>query len=451
MKIKYFGLIYIGFLMLTACSSRGSGSDEIVINPPPPETVKLTDEELLTTIQKQTFNYFWEGAEINSGAARERFYLDDPNLDSHVVATGATGFGLMNLIVGIERGFINRNEGAERIGKIISFFENADRFHGVWPHWIDGNSGKTIPFSALDNGGDLVETAFLAQGLLTVRQYLSNGSESEKQLAQKTDTLWKEIEWNWHLNGGNSLIWHWSPNFGWQINLPIKGYNEALIVYLLAAASPTFPIPAEAYHQGWAENGNIKVESVSFGQRISLKHIGNQGSVGPLFWAHYSYLGLNPNGLSDQYANYWEQNVAHARVHFNYAVANPKSFFGYGADTWGLTASLSMTGYEAHNIINDLGVIAPTAALSSYPYLPLESLRMMRHLYENLKPSVWGKFGFFDAFSQQSNWFPQRYIGIDQGPIVIMIENGRTGLLWDLFMSNPEVQSGLQKLNFSIQ
>lgn len=438
------------FFLISACSSGGDSPDEMVINPPT-ETPKLTDEELLTTIQKQTFGYFWEGAEVNSGAARERFYLDDPNLDSHVVATGATGFGLMVIITGIERGFISRNESVNRIEKILTFLENADRFHGVWPHWLDGTTGKTIPFSAFDDGGDLVETAFLAQGLLSVRQYLINGNNAEKLLADKADTLWKQIEWNWHLNGGNTLIWHWSPNFDWRINLPIKGYNEALIVYVLAASSPTFPIPPEAYHMGWADNGNIKTESISFGQRITLKHNGNTGSVGPLFWAHYSYLGLNPHNLVDNYANYWEQNVAHARVHFNYAVTNPKGFFGYGADTWGLTASLSMTGYEAHNINNDLGVIAPTAALSSYPYLPVESLRMMRHLYEDLKSSVWGKFGFYDAFSQQNNWFPQRYIGIDQGPIVIMIENGRTGLLWNLFMGSPEIQTGLQKLNFSFQ
>lgn len=443
--------LFLILLVVVACSSGGGDSEEIVINPPPPETVKLTDEELLSIIQKQTFGYFWEGAEVNSGAARERFNIDDPSIDSHLVATGATGFGLMVIITGIERGFINRNEGVARIDKIVSFLENADRFHGVWPHWLDGTTGKTIPFSAFDDGGDLVETAFLAQGLLSVRQYLSNGSESEKQLAQKIDTLWKEIEWNWHLNGGNSLIWHWSPNFGWQINQHIVGYNEALIVYVLAAASPTFPIPPEAYRMGWADNVNIKVEVVSFGQRITLKHIGNPGSVGSLFWAHYSYLGLNPHNLADEFADYWEQNVAHARVHFNYAVANPKGFFGYGSNTWGLTASLSMTGYEAHNINNDLGVIAPTAALSSYSYLPVESLRMMRHLYEDLKPSVWGKFGFYDAFSQQNNWFPQRYIGIDQGPIVIMIENGRTGLLWNLFMSSPEIQTGLQKLDFSFQ
>lgn len=446
-KKKLF--IYVIYV-ITSCSSGGDGSGEFIVTPPD-ETPKLTDAELLTTVQQQTFNYFWEGAEVNSGAARERFYLDDPNLDSHVVATGATGFGLMNLIVGIERGFISRNDGVARMGKIVSFLENADRFHGVWPHWLDGKSGKTIPFSVFDNGGDLVETAFLAQGLLTVRQYLINGSQTEVQLAQKIDKLWKEIEWSWHLNGGNTLIWHWSPNFGWQINLPIKGYNEALIVYVLAAASPTFPIPAEAYHQGWADNGNIQVESVSYGQQITLKHAGNPGTVGPLFWAHYSYLGLNPHDLIDPYANYWEQNVAHARVHFNYAVANPKGFFGYGPDIWGLTASLSMNGYEAHNVNNDLGVIAPTAALSSFPYLPVESLRMMRHLYEDLKPSVWGKFGFYDAFSQQSNWFPKRYLGIDQGPIAVMIENGRTGLFWNLFMSSPEVQIGLQKLNFSVR
>lgn len=412
---------------------------------------KLSDNELLTLVEKQTFNYFWDGAEPISGLARERFHSDNVyrENDKDVIATGAVGFGVMSILVGIERKFITREQGFERLQKGVNFLEKADRFHGVWPHWIYP-SGKVKPFSKFDDGGDLVETAYLAQGLLCVREYFKNGNAKEKALAAKVDELWKGIDWSWYRNGDkNVLYWHWSPNVGWKMNFALEGYNECLITYIMAAASPTHTIPAEVYHEGWARNGKIKTNIKPYGHPIKLAHNGEKNSVGPLFWSQYSYLGLDPRGLKDRYADYWEEGKNHTLVNYDYCVANPKKFKGYGANSWGLTASYSVTGYSGHSPTNDLGVITPTAALSSYPYTPKESMKMIRHLYEDLGDKVWGEYGFYDAYSETANWFPKRYLGIDQGPIVVMIENGRTGLLWKLFMSAPEVQTGLKKLGFT--
>jgi hypothetical protein len=350
--------------------------------------------------------------------------------------------------VGIERGFISRQEGFERLQKAVAYLEKADRFYGAWPHWIQGETGKVKPFSPKDDGGDLVESAFLIQGLLTVRQFFENGNTQEKALASQINQLWEEVEWDWYRNGTNALFWHWSPNFTWEMNFPVSGYNECLIMYVLAAASPTHPIPAEVYHKGWARNGKIKTDAEPYGHKIALRHNGAEGSVGPLFWAHYSYLGLDPRGLTDRYADYWEHNRNHTLVHRSHCMVNPHGYKGYGEHAWGLTSSYSLKGYAGHSPQRDLGVISPTAALSSFPYTPEESMQVIRYLYEELGDKVWGKYGFFDAYSETENWFPQRYLGIDQGPIVVMIENQRSALLWDLFMSSPEVQKGLKKLGF---
>lgn len=430
-------------LILASCSIKQKHNSA--------NTKTLSDDQLLTLVQKQTYKYFYEAAEPISGLARERFHIDNvyPQNDKDVIATGASGFGIMGTIVAIERKFITREEGFQHLKKGIDFLTKADRFHGVWPHWMLP-SGKAKTFGKNDDAGDLVETSFLAQALITVRQYYYKGNAQEKALAKQADELWKGIDWNFYRkNNENVLYWHWSPNAGWKMNFAITGYNECLITYVLAASSPTHGVPASVYHQGWAKNGAINTDLSLYGHPIKLKHNVVGENVGPLFWAHYSYLGLNPTGLKDKYANYWQENRSQTLINYDYAIANPKGYKGYGKDSWGLTASYSVKGYAAHMPGEDKGVISPTAALSSYPYAPKESLQVMRHLYEDLGDKVWGDYGFYDAYSETENWFPKRYIGIDQGPIVVMIENGRTGLIWNLFMSAPEVQEGLDKLGFT--
>lgn len=440
---KYLN-IWIVLILLASCSTKQGERNR---------PMKFaTEDDFLTYIQYHHFNYMWEGAEENSGLARERIHIDGiyPHNDYNVITTGGSGFGIAGLLVGIERGFISRMAGVERLHKITDFLASADRFHGVWPHWLHGETGKVKPFGQKDNGGDLVESAFLIQGLLCVRQYFQYGNEREKELAAKIDTLWRSMEWSWYQNGKDVLYWHWSPEYEWEMNFPLVGYNECLITYILAASSPTYPIPASAYHNGWADKGRIRSNAKPYGIPLYLKHQGAEDFGGPLFWAHYSYIGLNPTGLKDQYADYFLVDRNQTLVNYTYCVENPGHYKGFGPDCWGLTASYSLKGYDAHMpVINDHGVISPTAALSSYPYTPEESGRALKHFYYELGDSIWGKYGFYDAFSEQENWYPQQYLAIDQCTIAPMIENYRSGLLWNLFMSCPEIQEGLKKLGFT--
>ena len=452
-KIIYIALLLLVVFSSATCSDNNSGNDdtEIEDNNSRPTSFN-SDDEFLDFIQKTHFNYMWEGAEKNSGLAPERIHMDGiyPQDDADVITTGGSGFGIAGLIVGIERGFIPREEGVGRLHKISDYLANADRYHGVWSHWITGPTGKTKPFSQKDNGGDLVESAFLMQGLLIAREYFKDGNENEKLLAEKIDRLWREMEWDWYLNGKDVLYWHWSPDYNWEMNFPLEGYNECLITYILAASSPTHPIPSSAYHNGWARGGAIKSENEAYGYPLILKHNGAEDYGGPLFWAHYSYIGLSPKGLRDKYADYWLLNRNQAMINYLYCVQNPNNYDGYGENCWGLTASYTVDGYTAHMpFINDKGVITPTAALSSFPYTPEESMRALKHFYYEIGDSIWGKYGFYDAFSLQHDWFPQHYLAIDQLTIAPMIENYRTGLLWNLFMKAPEIQEGIKKLGFT--
>lgn len=402
----------------------------------------ISDEDLLTQVQQQTFKYFRDFGHPVSGLARER------NTSGETVTIGGSGFGVMAILVAMQRNFITREEGVERLGTIISFLEKADRYHGVWPHWMNGTTGKTIPFSANDDGGDLVETAFMIQGLLTARQFLDETIPVEATLKTSITQLWEEVEWDWYTQGGQSVLyWHWSPNFGWEKNLKINGWHEALIIYILAASSPTHPIDIDVYTDGWARSGSMVNSAMNtfYGHTLDLRS--DRG--GPLFFAHYSFLGLDPRNLSDQYANYWNQNVNHTLVNRAYCVENPLNRVGYSAYSWGLTASDGNNGYSAHSPDNDRGVITPTAAISSIPYTPDESLEAIRHFYYLLGDRLWGEYGFYDAFNFTEGWVADSYLAIDQGPIICMIENYRTGLLWNLFMSDPEIKTGLDRLKFT--
>ncbi|NLP58946.1 glucoamylase family protein [Lutibacter sp. B1] len=448
--MKYIFHIIVIFFWSTSLQSCSGGSDNNS-NPTPSPTPlpqeQLSDNELLDLVQKQTFKYFWDFAHTKSGLALERSNLDAYGGEAaETVTSGGSGFGVMAIIVGVERNFITRDQAVERLLKITDFLLNGDRFHGAFPHWYYGSTGKVKPFFTEDDGGDIVETSFMIQGLLTARQYFSNNTTNESLLRDNINKLWNEVEWDWYTNNKDVLTWHWSPNYGWAINHELKGYNEALITYVLAASSTTHAINASAYHNGWTSGSNFINGNVYY-QKWRLPLGFDYG--GPLFFAHYSFLGLDPNGLTDNYANYWDQNVNHTLINHEYCVKNPKEYVGYSSASWGLTASDNHEGYSAHSPTNDLGVISPTAALSSFPYTPEYSMQALRHFYYNFNGKLWGQYGFYDAFNETENWYSTNYLAIDQGPIIVMIENYRTKLLWNLFMSCPEVQDGLNKLNFT--
>ena len=466
---KILTLIFIILVITYSCSSSDNSqepasddtTDDMVddttddVDDGPSGVTPLTDIEMMDLVQEETFKYFWDFAHPNSGAARERYIPNNPGDSQDVVTMGGTGFGLMSILVGIERGYVSRSEATVRLNTLLNFLENADRFHGAWPHWLDGNSGNVIPFSELDDGGDLVETAFLVQGLICVKEYFKDGSSEEQELAAQADELWKGVEWDWYTQGDESLTWHWSPNNQFQINLQLTGYNETMIAYILAAASPDNPIEQVDYTNGWASNGNIVSSNVTYGIPIILRHPGSPNLGGPLFFSHYSFLGLNPTVLSDQYAaSYFDVAKNHTLINRQYCIENPGNYEDYGEDCWGLTASYSRAAdggltYRAHSPVEDVGVISPTAAISSIPYTPMESLDAMHYFYQN-NERLLGPAGFYDAFSPEFGfWVAEAYLAIDQGPQIIMIENYRTGLLWNLFMQNEDVQNGLTTLGFS--
>ena len=416
-------------------------TSEIVV-----ERKKMRDEDLLDMTQRYTTRYFFDFAEPTTGMARER--SNDVNGD--IVTTGGTGFGIMSLIAAIERKYITPAQGLETVGKIVSFLEKTERFHGAWAHWYDANTLKAFSFSKFDDGGDLVETAFLVQGLLTAREYFKKGEATERILANRITQLWQTVEWDWYTQGTDSLYWHWSKNYGWKMNHRIKGFDETLITYILAASSPTYPIKASVYESCYKKSTYYFNGKSYYGIKLDL----GMEYGGPLFFTHYSFLGLNPTGLRDNYTNYFDRNRAHVLIHRAYAIENPKKQTGYGPDLWGFTSSDDpKVGYTSHHPGTDdeNGTLSPTAALSSIVYTPEESMQVLKYLYFQKGKQLFGKYGFYDAYNPgmvEGQQVVRSYLAIDQGPIAVMIENYRSALLWNLFMNNPEIQKGLNLLGF---
>ena len=401
----------------------------------------ISDSELLNKVQKQTFKYFWEFAHPTSGLARER------NSSVDLVTTGGSGFGIMAIPVAINRSFVSRTDGLARMQKIVAFLKNtAQKIHGAFPHWLNGTSGVVIPFSNKDDGADLVETSYLMAGLLTARQYFDRSDVAETTLRDDINVLWNNVEWDWfRKNNQDVLYWHWSNTFNWDMNVPIRGWNECLVTYVLAASSTTHSIPATVYKNGWAGGAGFTNGASYYGYQLPL----GTPQGGPLFFSHYSFLGINPNGLQDVYANYTTQTTNHTLINYNYCKTNPANNFGYSADCWGLTASDIKNGYTASSPTNDVGVIAPTAALSSFPYSPVESMKALKFFYYTLGDKIFKEYGFVDAFALKDLWYANSFLAIDQGPIIVMLENYRTALLWNLFTSCPEVKAGMKKLSFT--
>ena len=440
--LSFFSILLTGTANLFAQQSVSKSAASIPITG---IQRNISDSVLLDIVQRQTFRYFWDFAHPVSGMARERSNTLF-GYGEETVTTGGTGFGIMSLIVAVERKWIGRDTAANFMLRMANFLLKAQSYHGAFPHWMDGATGKTIPFSRKDDGADLVETSFLFQGLLCARQYFNSNNETEKELRNRISWMWPDIEWNWFTKGQDVLYWHWSANNGWAMDFPVRGFNECLIMYILAASSPNekYQVPSSVYHRGWAQSDFFKNGKDFYGITLPLGF--DYG--GPLFFSHYSFVGLDPRGLKDRYANYWEQNKNHTLINREHCLRNPNKFKGYGENCWGLTASDTYNGYAAHSPAEDLGTISPTAALSAFPYTPEYSMKALKHFYYDLGEKIWSEYGFIDAFNETKNWYASSHLAIDQGPIIVMIENYRSGLLWKLFMSCPEIKMGLKKLDF---
>jgi hypothetical protein len=426
----------------------------------------LSDSALLETVQRQTFRYFWHYAHPVSGLARERdntvkaeYYwdyineaYDEPNFSKHsfgpeACAIGGTGFGILATIVAVQRGWIGRDTALRRLVKIADFLLKADCYHGIYPHFMNGATGKTIPFDRLDDGADIVETSYLLMGFLCAREYFNGDSPLEKYFRNRVGQIWGAANWNWHSRGDDKLLyWHWSPNNDFDMNFPVYGWDEALITYIVSASSPSHPISKALYQHCWVNSNSWANGKSYYGIKLPL---GNFEAGGPLFFEQYTFMGINPNGLKDDSSiDYAMQTRNHTLINRAYCIDNPKKYKGYGANCWGLTAGDSYKGYVAHCPQVDLGVIQPTAALSSFPFTPEYSMQALRHFYYDLGDRIWGEYGFADGFSETRNWYAKTHLAIDEGPIVVMIENYRSGLIWNLFMKIPDIQNGLKKLGF---
>ncbi len=427
----------------------------------------LTDDQLMETVQRQTFRFFWYGAHPVSGMALERsdtvrseYYWDyineawdEPNFSKtafgpDACAVGGTGFGILSIIIASERGWITRDAAVERLIKIADFLTHADCFHGIYPHFMDGRTGKAIPFDRLDDAADLVETSYLLMGFLCAREYFNKPLPKETYLRNRITSMWNVANWNWHTNRENKLYWHWSPNNGFDMNFPIWGWNECLITYIMAASSPYHSISKAVYDGTWTGSAGFRGGKTYYGMTLLLgNYEADRG--GPLFFEQYTFQGVDPNGLVDSLGiSYFEQGKNHTLINRAYCIENPLHYKGYGPKCWGLTAGDSYKGYVAHSPVNDKGVIQPTAAISSMPYTPKESMEALRYFYEELGKRIWTPYGFADGFSLHHNWVAKSHLAIDQGPIVVMLENYRTGLIWKLFMNIPDIQKGLMKLGF---
>jgi hypothetical protein len=426
----------------------------------------LSDDDLLETVQRQTFRYFWHYAHPNSGMARERsntvradFYLDfineandEPNLSKgtfgpEACAVGGTGFGIQAIIVAVERKWISRDAALDRLIQIVDFLAKADSFHGIYPHFINGDTGKAIAFDRIDDGSDIVETSYLMMGLLSARAYFNGDAVKERYLVRRINEMWNAANWSWHVNSeGARLLWHWSPRNGFDRNFPIRGWNEALITYIIAASSRRHPVSKDVYEKSWVGARNWRNGKSYYGYVLPL---GNAYIGGPLFFSQYTFMGVDPNRLTDDHGiDYAEQTRNHTLINRAYTIDNPKKYKGYGEQAWGLTAGDSVKGYVAHSPEDDRGVIQPTAALSSMPYTPSFSMQALRYFYEEKGDKLWSNYGFVDGYSEQFDWYARSHLAIDQGPIIVMIENHRTGLLWKLFMNIPEIQHGMKELGF---
>ena len=430
-----------GYYKISAVDNSYNESD--LTDPIEVSTQALGEEAFLDMIQRSTFRYFWDYAHPVSKMALER----TPG-NNDIVTSGGTGFGIMAIVVGADRGFVSRAEAAAHLLELFQFLEGADRFHGAWSHWMNGTTGEVIPFSQYDNGGDLVETAFLVQGILAARNYFDGDDPVEQALVTLATSLWESVEWDWYRRTptSNFLYWHWSPEHEWTMNFALQGPNETGIVYLLAAASPTHGVPADLWENGFASSPNYDNGNSFYGINLDV----GWDFGGPLFFAHYSYLGFDPRGLQDSHTNYFFNNRNHTLINRAWCMDNPGGYVGYGENCWGLTASDDPFGYLAHEPVSsrDNGTITPTAALSSFPYTPTESMAALHHFYADHGDKIFGPFGFYDAFNETQNWYSSSYLAIDQGPIIVMMENYRTGLIWNQFMANPEISPALESMGF---
>ena len=389
---------------------------------------------LMDEHEQKVISYFTAGANSATGMAY------NSSTDKATLTTGASGFGIMSLVVGVERGWLQRDEAVDQIVRIVRFLKKADRFAGAWAHWYN-QSGKIVPFGNQNQAGEIVETAFMMGGLLTACEYFNGNSAGEIEMREATEYFWNTIEWNHFVRNGHMYwIWHQDSD---SYELPLIGWHETLLVYVLAMAAPEeHRVSESVYRSCWQGYNFSHSGRETYGYELPL----GSDLGGPLFLSQYSFLGLDPRRMMDSHCYYWAQNQNHTMVNRHYCVYEAPADNMYSASNWGLTACGgcgSHPAYLSRDPENDDGVIAPTAAISAFPYTPFYSAQVLLNLERNY-PKLNGKYGFGVAYCPAEKAVSSEYLAMEHAPMAIMMENYRSGLIWKLLMRNALVQRGLQ-------
>ncbi|MFK8162440.1 MAG: glucoamylase family protein [Lewinella sp.] len=464
--MKYLPILLL-LAVITACQPSVADVDvsSTLVTGGPGTAVPLNAEFSIDELQRRTFNYFWETALPGN------YQIPDRWPTKRFSSIAATGFGLTTYLVGVERGYISRTAAAERtlltLEKLWSLPQGAEEsgisgYKGLFYHFLTNDEAlryKNVELSTIDSG-------LLMAGILSSQVYFDGDTDQEKRIRELADQLYRRVEWDWALNDAGRISMGWRPERGF-IKADWNGYNEAMVLLVLAMGSPTHPVPDDAWEK-WSEN-------YQWGEYQGYDHL----NFSPLFGHQYSQMYIDFRGIRDDYmrgqdSDYFENSRQATLANRAYCLENPTGFVGYGANQWGLTACDGPGGLDtlyngtpvkfrtywargaSGRDIRDDGTIAPTAAGGSVPFAPEETIAALDHMWTMHYDSLIGPYGFKDAFNlsypdeeRPGGWFDVDYLGIDQGPIVIQLENHRSGLVWELMKKSPYIRKGLKRAGFA--
>lgn len=443
-NMKILSLLAGLFVLYTSCS------------PAKKDAIAYNKDEL----KKRTFLYFWETTDTVLCQVLDRY----PTKTFSSIA--ATGFGLSTYITGIENGYITREQGALRVAKTLDVLWNLPQ--GPGEKEISGYKGFYYHFLTLDKAHRFkqvelssIDTGLLMAGILSCMTYFDHDNEVEAKIRKISDAIFRRVEWDWMMKDNGVMSMGWHPEKGF-IDSEWAGYNEAMVLLIMAMGSPTHPIADDAWTK-WCQS----YETDTF---YGYKNI----QFDPLFGHQYSHIWIDFRGIRDSVMqnldmDYFENSRRATLSNRAYCIANPGKWKGYSSDCWGLTACdgpgnrTEMEGgierkyfdYRARGAcsiqIVDDGTIAPTAAGGSYPFTPAESEACLEYMWNTYYPDLIGEFGFKDAFNltgKAGPWFDIDYLGIDQGPIILQMENHDSGLIWNIMKKNPYIRKGLERAGF---
>ncbi len=403
-----------------------------------------TTAALVDTVQHTGVMYFWEQANPANGLVKDRSTAGSP------ASIAATGFGLSALCVGVDHGWLTREQVKGRVLTTLNTFWTGPQssaasgtigYKGLYYHFLDMNTATRTWDSELST----IDTALLFAGILDTKMYFTGADSQEVLIRQLADSIYYRADWNFARNFNQGILQGWKPGTGFGGFGQWVGYNEAMILYILALGSPTHPVPTTAWSK-WTSN---YLWQTLYGQSFLI--------CPPLFTHQYSHCWIDFSGMQDNYmraqsSNYAENSRRATLAQHSYCIANPGAWTGYSDSLWGLTASDDPFGYAAHGAPpsqSDNGTITPTAGLSSIVFTPELSVPLLHNLWDNWRATTWGPYGFKDAFNPYYGWVDTDYLGIDQGPIVLMMENYRNGSVWARTYQNLDLRTGLARAGFT--